>query len=139
MHGCALAWLALICRPFTQTCTPLLHLRNPALTSVLLDLYVPYGPIQAVNVKTYPPPPPLPGLRFFTVYGPWGRPDMSAQSFARNIMEGKPIKVFRAPDGSELARDFTFIDDIVAGVLGACDNTPASIKGEGGSCSKASW
>lgn len=58
---------------------------------------------------------PLTGLRFFTVYGPWGRPDMAAYIFARNIFAGKPIEVF---NGGKMRRDFTYIDDIVAGILG---------------------
>jgi UDP-glucuronate 4-epimerase len=53
------------------------------------------------------------GLRFFTVYGPWGRPDMTYDSFARAIMAGQPITLC---DGGRLRRDFTYIDDIVAGV-----------------------
>lgn len=56
---------------------------------------------------------PCSGLRFFTVYGPWGRPDMSPMLFAKNIMENKPITVFNHGD---LWRDFTYIDDIVEGV-----------------------
>jgi UDP-glucuronate 4-epimerase len=52
---------------------------------------------------------PMTGLRFFTVYGPWGRPDMAYFSFAKNIMEGKPIKVFAE---GKLKRDFTYINDI---------------------------
>ena len=55
------------------------------------------------------------GLRFFTVYGPMGRPDMAYYSFTKNIMEGKPIKVF---NHGKLSRDFTYIDDIVDGVVG---------------------
>ncbi len=62
------------------------------------------------------------GLRFFTVYGPWGRPDMSAYIFTRAIMENRPITVFN--DG-DMKRDFTFIDDIVAGVIAALDRPPA--------------
>ena len=54
------------------------------------------------------------GLRFFTVYGPWGRPDMAYWSFAEKIMDGAPIRVFNHGD---LERDFTYIDDIVAGVV----------------------
>ena len=54
------------------------------------------------------------GLRFFTVYGPWGRPDMGYWLFAERIMEGRPIRVFNKGD---MRRDFTYIDDIVAGVL----------------------
>ncbi len=61
---------------------------------------------------------PTTGLRFFTVYGPWGRPDMSLFMFTKNIIEGKPIDVF---NNGHHARDFTYIDDIVSGVLGVCD------------------
>jgi UDP-glucuronate 4-epimerase len=56
---------------------------------------------------------PITGLRFFTVYGPWGRPDMAYFTFTKNILEGKPIQVY---EKGELWRDFTFIDDIVEGV-----------------------
>jgi len=58
------------------------------------------------------------GLRFFTVYGPWGRPDMSAMIFAKAIVEGKPIEVFNHGD---MSRDFTYIDDIVEGTLRVLD------------------
>lgn len=68
------------------------------------------------------------GLRFFTVYGPWGRPDMSVMSFTRSIVDGKPIRVFQGPGNTELARDFTFVGDIVAGVLGALDSAKPSTK-----------
>jgi UDP-glucuronate 4-epimerase len=68
---------------------------------------------------------PATGLRFFTVYGPWGRPDMSAFIFTKAILEGRPIKVFNRGD---MMRDFTYIDDIVAGVVAALDRPPA---GEG--------
>jgi UDP-glucuronate 4-epimerase len=61
------------------------------------------------------------GLRFFTVYGPWGRPDMAYYSFAQAIVEGKPITLY---DGGLLKRDFTYIDDIVTGVVGALDAPP---------------
>ena len=54
------------------------------------------------------------GLRFFTVYGPWGRPDMAYWSFTRDILEGRPIRVF---NNGDLQRDFTWIDDIVEGVV----------------------
>ena len=64
---------------------------------------------------------PQTGLRFFTVYGPWGRPDMSAYIFTRAIFEGTPIEVFNRGD---MKRDFTYIDDIVAGVLAALDRPP---------------
>jgi UDP-glucuronate 4-epimerase len=57
------------------------------------------------------------GLRFFTVYGPWGRPDMAAWLFTEAILQGRPIKLF---NNGELSRDFTYIDDIVQGVLGVC-------------------
>ena len=60
----------------------------------------------------------LTGLRFFTVYGPWGRPDMAPILFARAISAGEPIRVFNK---GEMWRDFTYIDDIVAGVLAALD------------------
>ena len=61
------------------------------------------------------------GLRFFTVYGPWGRPDMAPLLFSRAVLAGRPIDVF---NHGKMRRDFTFIDDIVAGVLGALENPP---------------
>ena len=61
---------------------------------------------------------PMTGLRYFTVYGPWGRPDMSAMLFTRAILEGKPIQVFNRGD---MQRDFTYIDDIVEGTLRVLD------------------
>ena len=64
---------------------------------------------------------PVTMLRFFTVYGPWGRPDMALFLFTRAILEGRPIDVFN--DG-RMARDFTYVDDIVGGVVAAAD-TPA--------------
>jgi UDP-glucuronate 4-epimerase len=69
---------------------------------------------------------PQSGLRFFTVYGPWGRPDMAYFGFAEAIMAGRPITLY---EGGTLRRDFTFIDDIVAGVVGVLDRPPPS--GEG--------
>ena len=63
------------------------------------------------------------GLRFFTVYGPWGRPDMAYFIFTRKILAGEPIEVFG--EGA-MARDFTFIDDIVDGIVGALDRPPAA-------------
>ncbi|MBU6199277.1 MAG: NAD-dependent epimerase/dehydratase family protein [Xanthomonadaceae bacterium] len=63
---------------------------------------------------------PCTGLRFFTVYGPWGRPDMAPLLFSRAILAGRPIEVF---NNGKMRRDFTHIDDIVAGVLGALDHT----------------
>jgi UDP-glucuronate 4-epimerase len=65
---------------------------------------------------------PQTGLRFFTVYGPWGRPDMAYYRFVMDIFAGKKIPVFG--DGSQ-RRDFTYVDDIVAGVLAALDRPPA--------------
>ena len=64
---------------------------------------------------------PQTGLRFFTVYGPWGRPDMAYFSFARAIVAGEPITLY---DGGLLKRDFTYIDDIVAGVVGCIPCPP---------------
>ena len=61
---------------------------------------------------------PATGLRFFTVYGPWGRPDMAPMLFARAILSGKPIKVFNY---GKMQRDFTYIDDIVEGLLRCCE------------------
>ncbi|CAI5492941.1 unnamed protein product [Closterium sp. Naga37s-1] len=70
-------------------------------------------------------------LRFFTVYGPWGRPDMAYFSFTRNIVDGKPIKIFQGPKQEELARDFTYIDDVVRGCVAALDTAGPST-GSGG-------
>jgi UDP-glucuronate 4-epimerase len=64
---------------------------------------------------------PLTGLRFFTVYGPWGRPDMAVWGFTEAVLAGQPIKVFNHGD---MLRDFTYIDDIVAGVVAALDRPP---------------
>jgi UDP-glucuronate 4-epimerase len=64
---------------------------------------------------------PQTGLRFFTVYGPWGRPDMAYFSFTEKIMRGEPIEVYGE---GRMARDFTYIDDIVEGVIGALDHPP---------------
>jgi UDP-glucuronate 4-epimerase len=72
---------------------------------------------------------PATGLRFFTVYGPWGRPDMSYSLFARNILEGRPIDVFNY--GSH-RRDFTYIDDVVEGVIRVLDRIPESDPGWNG-------
>ncbi len=65
---------------------------------------------------------PLTGLRFFTVYGPWGRPDMAPWLFTKAILAGEPIKVF---NNGDMRRDFTYIDDIVRGVLACNDRPPA--------------
>ena len=64
---------------------------------------------------------PLTGLRFFTVYGPWGRPDMMMWLFTKKIMAGEPIPVFNHGD---MYRDFTYIDDIISGVVASLDNPP---------------
>ena len=64
---------------------------------------------------------PQTGLRFFTVYGPWGRPDMAVWTFTEKILSGQPIDVFNC---GEMRRDFTYIDDIVDGVIAALDNPP---------------
>ena len=64
---------------------------------------------------------PLTGLRFFTVYGPWGRPDMMMWIFTKKIMAGEPIPVF---NNGEMWRDFTYVDDIVSGVVSCLDNPP---------------
>ena len=69
---------------------------------------------------------PTTGLRFFTVYGPWGRPDMSPILFADAITQGKLIQVFNHGD---MQRDFTYIDDIVEGVIGVLDKTPEANNG----------
>ncbi|KAL7158526.1 hypothetical protein ABFS83_02G149700 [Erythranthe nasuta] len=73
----------------------------------------------------------LTGLRFFTVYGPWGRPDMAYFFFTRDILKGKSIPIFEAANHGTVARDFTYIDDIVKGCLGALDTAEKST-GSGG-------
>ena len=65
---------------------------------------------------------PTTGLRFFTVYGPWGRPDMAMWIFAKAIMAGEPIKLF---NNGDMRRDFTYIDDIVEAVVRLVDHAPA--------------
>lgn len=73
---------------------------------------------------------PTTGLRFFTVYGPWGRPDMAYFSFTRDIMDGKAIKIF---NNGQMERDFTYIDDIVQGIHKLIDKPPtAKVKWEEG-------
>lgn len=69
---------------------------------------------------------PQTGLRFFTVYGPWGRPDMAAFIFTRKILAGESIPVFNHGD---MRRDFTYVDDIVAGVLACVDRPPGGADG----------
>jgi len=84
---------------------------------------------------------PTTGLRFFTVYGPWGRPDMAYFKFVRAILDGKPIDVY---NHGEMRRDFTYIDDIVEGVLRVLDHIAAGNPEWNGqspdpSTSKAPW
>lgn len=64
---------------------------------------------------------PLTGLRFFTVYGPWGRPDMATWIFTKALYEGEPLPLF---NGGNMRRDFTYIDDIVRGVVACLDSPP---------------
>ncbi|CAF1701382.1 unnamed protein product [Brassica oleracea var. botrytis] len=73
----------------------------------------------------------LTGLRFFTVYGPWGRPDMAYFFFTKDILKGKSISIFESANHGTVARDFTYIDDIVKGCLGALDTAEKST-GTGG-------
>ncbi len=84
---------------------------------------------------------PTTGLRYFTVYGPWGRPDMSPFLFAQAILSGEPIKVF---NHGKHRRDFTYIDDIVAGTILCLDNIPSGNREWSGlapdpSSSRAPW
>ena len=72
-------------------------------------------------------------LRFFTVYGAYGRPDMAYFSFANNIVRGKPITIFQGEGGAELARDFTHVSDVVKGVVAALETSEASGKRADGS------
>ena len=69
---------------------------------------------------------PCTGLRFFTVYGPWGRPDMAYYKFAREIMEGKPISVYNY---GKMKRDFTYVDDIIEGVVRVMERIPRGVNG----------
>jgi UDP-glucuronate 4-epimerase len=73
---------------------------------------------------------PCTGLRFFTVYGPWGRPDMVMFLFTRAILEGRPIDVFNY---GKMQRDFTYVDDIVEGVVRVIDKIPQPDPGWDGS------
>jgi UDP-glucuronate 4-epimerase len=70
---------------------------------------------------------PLTGLRFFTVYGPWGRPDMAAFIFTKKILAGEPIPVF---NNGEMRRDFTFVEDIVRGVISCLDGPAKLVDGK---------
>lgn len=71
------------------------------------------------------------GLRFFTVYGPWGRPDMAYYFFTRDILRGEEIKIYEGPNHATVARDFTYIDDVVKGCVAALDTAKRST-GSGG-------
>jgi UDP-glucuronate 4-epimerase len=75
---------------------------------------------------------PATGLRFFTVYGPWGRPDMAIYSFTKAIVEGRPIKLFN--DG-DMRRDFTFIDDVAKAVVKLLDHPPQALTKAAGAAS----
>jgi UDP-glucuronate 4-epimerase len=66
---------------------------------------------------------PCTGLRFFTVYGPWGRPDMAYFSFTRKILAGEPVPVF---NGGRMKRDFTYIDDVINGITRVIDEVPVA-------------
>ena len=84
---------------------------------------------------------PTTGLRFFTVYGPWGRPDMALFKFTKSILDEKPIDVF---NHGKHTRDFTYIDDIVEGIIKTLDNPPKSNDNWNGlepdpASSKAPW
>jgi UDP-glucuronate 4-epimerase len=72
---------------------------------------------------------PSTGLRFFTVYGPWGRPDMAIYLFTKAIMEGTPIPLF---NHGKMQRDFTYVDDVAHGILRLIDHVPGSTEGKGG-------
>ncbi|EHA8591768.1 UDP-glucuronate 4-epimerase 6 [Cocos nucifera] len=72
------------------------------------------------------------GLRFFTVYGPWGRPDMAYFFFTKSILSGNAITLFKTRDGADVQRDFTYIDDVVKGCLGALDTAEKSTGSRGG-------
>lgn len=67
---------------------------------------------------------PTSGLRFFTVYGPWGRPDMALFLFAKNIIEDKPIDIF---NNGDMERDFTYVDDIASGILSVVKTSPGEL------------
>ena len=71
------------------------------------------------------------GLRFFTVYGPWGRPDMAYFFFTKDILRGNPINIYTGHGGKDIARDFTYIDDIVKGCVASLDTAEKST-GSGG-------
>ncbi len=78
---------------------------------------------------------PMTGLRFFTVYGPWGRPDMALFLFTKAILEGQPINVFNS---GNMQRDFTYIDDVVEGVVRAMDSIPQPENGDNNTLEQSS-
>jgi UDP-glucuronate 4-epimerase len=78
---------------------------------------------------------PMTGLRFFTVYGPWGRPDMALFLFTKAILEGQPINVFNS---GNMQRDFTYIDDVVEGVIRVMDSIPQPENGENNTLQQSS-
>jgi UDP-glucuronate 4-epimerase len=77
---------------------------------------------------------PVTGLRFFTVYGPWGRPDMAYFTFTKCIIEGKPIDVYNE---GNMKRDFTYIDDVVDGIVRVMNKVPSGNPGWNGTASDA--
>lgn len=79
---------------------------------------------------------PTTGLRFFTVYGPWDRPDMALQSFAKKISNGETIEVY---NNGELVRDWTYIDDIVSGIIAAMEKIPVPDSTNSGTDPASSW
>ena len=89
-----------------------------------ISLYAATKKADELMSHTYAPLYRIPqtGLRFFTVYGPWGRPDMALFKFCKAILEGEPITIY---NNGEMWRDFTYVDDIVTGVVAALDHPPA--------------
>jgi UDP-glucuronate 4-epimerase len=102
----------------------LLPFRVEDRTDFPLSLYAATKKADELMSETYANLYSLPqtGLRFFTVYGPWGRPDMAMWLFTKAIFAGAPIDVFGE---GKMRRDFTYIDDVVAGVIAALDSPPA--------------
>src|SRR3569832_2145033 len=75
---------------------------------------------------------PTTGLRFFTVYGPWGRPDMALFKFTKAILEGHPIDLYNE---GRMRRDFTYVDDVVEGIVRVLDKAPIPVeRWDGGGC-----
>ncbi|KAG6517703.1 hypothetical protein ZIOFF_021100 [Zingiber officinale] len=101
------------------------HLSTPPLRKEITDTY---NHIYSLSIT---------GLRFFTVYGPWGRPDMAYFSFTRNILQGKLITVYCGKNRADLARDFTYIDDIIKGFVASLDTATKSSDSDGRKCGPA--